>query len=273
MSDDAALRLPAADYLAHLDTESRRFSEVLADADPAVPVPSCPEWSAADLVWHLTEVQWFWGSIAGGPIVDADEIEAVEEAKPPRPDGYPDLLALFESAQQRLAAAIADGPDDSPLWSWAAEQSLGFTRRRQAHEALIHRVDAELTAGVPVGPLDPALAADGIDEVLTVMWAIPAWSTFNPGGGVIAIEATDTGGAWLVEIGRMTGTSTYSGKTYDELAVAVLPGKSRESEAQVRGTASDLDLWFWNRGSTGIVRTGDQSAQDALTTLIADGVQ
>ncbi len=123
------------------------------------------------------------------------------------------------------------------------------------------------------GPLDPALAADGIDEVLTVMWAIPVWSTFSPGGGVIAIEATDTGDAWLAELGRMTGTSTYSGKTYDELAVAVLAAGSRESDAQVRGTASDLDLWLWNRGSTGIERTGDQSAQDGLATLIADGVQ
>ncbi len=26
-------------------------------------VEHCPGWSVADLVWHLTEVHWFWGTI------------------------------------------------------------------------------------------------------------------------------------------------------------------------------------------------------------------
>ena len=34
-----------------------------------------------------------------------------------------------------------------PAWTWSAEQTVGFTLRRQAHEALIHRLDAEQTAG------------------------------------------------------------------------------------------------------------------------------
>ncbi len=272
MADAPPRSIPAEVYLAHLDTESRRFAAVLAAVDPTVRVPSCPDWSAADLVWHLTEVQWFWGSIASGPILDSAEIETVEADKPPRPESYPELLALFDTARQRLSAAVADGPDDTPMWSWAAEQTLGFTRRRQAHEALIHRVDAELTARVPVEPLDPGLAADGIDEVLTVMWGLPDWADFTPGGGVIAIQTTDTGHTWLVELGRMTGTSTYSGKTYDEPAAAVL-ARSCEPDARVRGTASDLDQWLWNRASLGIERSGSESALDGLVRLIAEGVQ
>lgn len=272
MTDVPLRSIPAEVYLGHLDSESRRFAEVLASVDPAVPVPTCPEWTAADLVWHLTEVQWFWGSIAEGPILDGAEIETLEADKPPRPEGYDDLLALFDTARQRLAAAISEGPDDTPMWSWAAEQTLGFTRRRQAHEALIHRVDAELTAGVPVEPLNSALAADGVDEVLTVMWALPGWADFSPGGGVIAIETTDTGHEWLVELGRMTGTSTYSGKTYDEPSAALRAADSREPDARVRGAASDLDAWLWNRGTLGIERSGSQSALDGLVALIAEGV-
>ena len=27
------------------------------------PVEHCPGWTVADLVWHLTEVHWFWAKI------------------------------------------------------------------------------------------------------------------------------------------------------------------------------------------------------------------
>ena len=35
----------------------------------------------------------------------------------------------------------------------------------QTHEATMHRVDAELAAGLPIGPINPEVAADGIDHV------------------------------------------------------------------------------------------------------------
>ena len=62
--------------------------------------------------------------------------------------------------------------------------------RRQPHEALIHRVDAELAAGAPTG-LDEALATDGVDEILTVMidcHDIPVWSRFEPDGSTAALS-------------------------------------------------------------------------------------
>jgi len=49
------------DYRAHLAEESARFAEVIAEVPPDARVPSCPDWSADDLLWHLAEVQWFWG--------------------------------------------------------------------------------------------------------------------------------------------------------------------------------------------------------------------
>ncbi len=273
MADVPLSVLSAEAYLSHLDLESRRFAELLAGVDPAMPVPTCPDWTAADLVWHLTEVQWFWGSIASGPILDAKEVERADADKPVRPQDYHELLALFGTSRERLATAIADGPDDTPLWSWAAEQTLGFTRRRQAHEALIHRVDAELTAGIPVQPLDPALAADGVDEVLTVMWGdVPEWANFAPSDHVIALETLDTGHAWLVRVGRFTGTSPNSGRSYDEPASEMLAVGAAEPVAKVTGSASDLDQWLWNRGNLGIARSGSDTALDDLAVLIAAGV-
>lgn len=277
MSDAPLPTIASEVYLAHLDRESRRFSAVLAGVDPAVRVPTCPDWSSADLLWHLTEVQWFWGSIAGRPVIESADIELAEAEKPDRPAAYPELLTLFETARERLAAAVEDGSDDLPRWSWAADRTLGFIRRRQAHEALIHRVDAELSAGVPVEPFDAALAADGVDELLRVMWAaMPGWASFSAGGGVIAIECTDTAHSWLIELGRMSGTSPKSGTTYDEPTIAMLGPGTREPDARVRARAGDLDRWLWNRDtadSAGIELTGSERELDGLAALIAGGVQ
>jgi hypothetical protein len=51
------------DYLDHLARESARFVAVLRDTAPGARVPSCPDWDADDLLWHLAEVQWNWGTI------------------------------------------------------------------------------------------------------------------------------------------------------------------------------------------------------------------
>ncbi|MCP4967824.1 MAG: hypothetical protein GY926_21640, partial [bacterium] len=51
------------DYHTAIGTESARFTSLVRNTDHAAPVPSCPGWSAADLTWHLLEVQYFWASI------------------------------------------------------------------------------------------------------------------------------------------------------------------------------------------------------------------
>lgn len=63
------------------------------------------------------------------------------------------------------------------MWTWSNEQSSSFVLRRQAHEALIHRLDAELVVG-DCSPIDPLLAVDGVDEALRLMYCdTPAWGT------------------------------------------------------------------------------------------------
>src|SRR5205823_7007051 len=79
------------------------------------------------------------------------------------------LAAFFDRASRELADVLAATPPDTRAWTWSEDQTVGFIRRRQAHEALIHRVDAELTAGRRT-PMDPGLSADGVDEALRVMY-------------------------------------------------------------------------------------------------------
>jgi len=155
----------SVDYLTHLADESRRFVEVLRPTPAHAPVPSCPGWDADDLLWHLGSVQSFWADVVEHAVADPAEV-----TEPARPESRPGLVRFFEVATGRLQRVLAETDPAAPRWTWSTEQTAGFTRRRQAQEALVHRVDAELTAGVPRAPMDPALAADGVDEALRVVF-------------------------------------------------------------------------------------------------------
>jgi uncharacterized protein (TIGR03083 family) len=106
------------DRIAIIRTEAQRFAEVLAAAAPDARCPTCPDWNASDLLWHLTEVHYFWaGVLSQDARTDAD-IATVEKAKPERPTDIADLLTLREQATTALLEQL-DGLDDTePRWSW-----------------------------------------------------------------------------------------------------------------------------------------------------------
>jgi uncharacterized protein (TIGR03083 family) len=257
------------DFVAHVRRESVRFGAVLADTDPGAAVPTCPEWAAADLLWHLTEVQLFWGAIVRDRLDDPAPAEA---GKPPRPADYAALLELFGTATAGLATALEQAPETTSVWTWYdPDQSVGFVRRRQAHEALIHRLDAELTAGVPAGDVDPALATDGVLEALDWMFGgFPEWAAHELDGPIGRVATTDTGAEHLVQVGRWSGRSPNTGKEYTDAGWLALI-ESGEPSFSVSGTARDLDAWLWNRPTSAEV-TIDGDAE-RFTAIIADGVQ
>lgn len=162
----------ALDHLVHLRAEAARFGSVLRNADPGAPVPTCPEWNADDLLWHLAEVFLFWGAIVRDRL---DDPAVAEAATPERPTDRPALLALYERAAAELIDTLAATADDVQVWTWSDDNTAGFVRRRMAHEVLIHRLDAELTAG--------ALSDPDAELVL------------GP------VHCTDIGGDWRLRVG------------------------------------------------------------------------
>jgi len=261
------------DYLGHLARESALFGHAIDGAAPEAMVPSCPDWNADDLLWHLAEVQWFWGTV----VRDGLDGAAAEERKPDRPDGRPALMHFYLSASADLGAALASAAPQTPAWTWSDDKTVGFIRRRQAHEALIHRVDAELTAGHRRSLMDPALSADGADEALRIMYGgdVPVWGTLaSDESRTLRIQATDTGDSWLVTLGQFTGTDPDDQKSYDQPAIGVAaedPGTA--AAATVRGTADDLDCWLWQRPPiTMLERSGDPDVLTAFDALISDGI-
>ena len=154
------------DYLTHLASDTARFVAVLSNASPGQRVPTCPDWDADDLLWHLGHVQWFWAEIVGRGLTTQAEVDALQSDA--RPTDHEGLLRFFARASDALQQNLRAASPQAPAWTWSDDQSVGFIRRRQAQEALIHRLDAELTAGSRT-PMDPDLSADGIDEALRVM--------------------------------------------------------------------------------------------------------
>jgi uncharacterized protein (TIGR03083 family) len=256
-------------FLEHLRTDSTRFLAVLRDADPAARVPSCPEWSAADLLWHLGEVQWFWGTIV------ADRRQSPDGLEPPdRPADHDGLVAFVEEQAHRLHGELSAADPGEPVYMWAADKTVGYIRRRQAHEALIHRLDAELTTG-DVTALDRELASDGVLEALDVMFGgCPPWGSFAPSGEQVEVRVVDTGLVVPVVLGRFTGTDPDTGTAYDEEDISVGaadPGAA--PAATVSGTADDLDAWLWHRrDGKRLTVEGDPGVYERFVTVLAQPI-
>jgi uncharacterized protein (TIGR03083 family) len=237
-------RLEYPTYLDHIRTESARFRAVLTDCDPDARVPTCPDWDAADLAWHLTLVQRDWALVVRHRPTDRADID---EPEPERPGDYPELLAAFDAWSAALASELERADPDDAAWHWSGDSRVGTTYRRQAHEALIHRIDAELTAGVDVTPLDAALADDGVAEVLGVMYGgTPPWGSRELYGDRVRVRMTDTGTELHVALGRFTGTDPDDGKEYDDDDLALVEDDVAPATT-ISGSAADLDAWLWKR--------------------------
>ncbi|GAB46988.1 maleylpyruvate isomerase N-terminal domain-containing protein [Mobilicoccus pelagius] len=265
MQTHAPTRPEPETYLAAIDADSARVVEALSGVDPAAGVPTCPGWTTVDLARHLAEVQHGWAGIVQAGVTDADEARALHERSTlPESTDLPGTLDLLRDATTELLAAIRGRPTDAPVWTWSREQTAGFVLRRQAHEACVHRLDAELTAA-PDGSartlVDPLLAADGVDEVLRLVadhgpMPTPGGTT-SPGSGegaepapLVRIVASDTGATWIVAVDVANGTL--------EVADADPADGTVRPRAILTGTAEDLLCTFWGRPAvTDPHRVGD----------------
>lgn len=259
------------DYVAHLILESARFGEAIAAAPPQARVPSCPDWTADDLLWHLAWVQSWWATIVRDSVTGPD----ARQLLPERPPGRPELLTFYEQASRDLREVLSTLTADTPAWTWSDDHTVGFIRRKQAHEALIHRIDAEITAGNRTA-MDPRLSADGVDEVLRVMYSgVPEWGNFAADESrTLRIQATDTGDPWLITLGRFTGIDPDDGTSYNEPDFHVADSDSGQpASAHISGSAADLDCWLWHRPPAApTVRTGNGDVLAEFDTAIAPGL-
>ncbi|WP_336923022.1 maleylpyruvate isomerase family mycothiol-dependent enzyme [Aquipuribacter sp. SD81] len=228
------------EHLVHLRRELEALLAAAATAGPSAAVPTCADWTVADLLDHLGE----------GYRRAAASVGAASEPDVPPPADGP------REAHEHLQAVLGAAGATAPAWTWdGTDATAGFWSRRMAHETAVHRVDVELAAGLEPEP-DDALAADGVDELLRV-FAAGDWSDLpQPGPPATVVLRVPGGRAWTVRA-EPTSLAVVDGAAgpHDEHGPA---------DATVRARAGALLLWLWGRPHGDLDVSGDAAAAHAL---------
>ena len=216
--------METVDFLDATRRDGNAFADACSAAGLAAPVPSCPDWNVADLLWHLAEVHHFWRTIV---VERRDTWEGYEQ--PVRPADH-DLAAFYAAGLDELVDVLAAASPAHANWTWTTDHSAGWVIRRMAHETAMHRCDADEAAGRAVA-VEPLLASDGIDEFLT--WFIGDTAEgAAPVGGSVHLHCTDVPGEWTV---RESSTGFEVGREH------------AKGDCAIRGAASDILLALWRR--------------------------
>ncbi len=207
------------DYTAAIEADGAALIAACAMA-PGAAIVACPGWTTEMLTEHIAEVHDSWAFTVNGPVLTFEEMLAFWQSDRSIPDPSTARAALLQALRV---------VDDAPCWTWSKDHNVGFVRRFQASEALIHRVDAELAAGIAI-VIEPAAAVDTIGVFLTYMMG-----DVNEGapevGGSVHIHCTDCEGEWLID---SAGDVTIG---------------HQKGDAAIRGKAQDIVLALWRRGS------------------------
>lgn len=235
------------EHIAALETAGRALAEAAAEAGPGAEVPTCPGWRVRDLLRHTTTVhRWATAFVAEGhtsyhpdggePALDGDE-----------------LLTYYREGHAALVAALRAAPETLECWTFLpAPSPLAFWARRQAHETIVHRADAESALGSGPGAVDPATAVDGIDELLRGFHGRDKSRVRTPEPRVLRVRATDTRDLWDVRL-----SATEPPRTDRSPAAATEWGAA---DAELAGPADRLYLTLWNRlPADAVTVTGDEA--------------
>ena len=182
-------------------------------------VPSCPDYDLHALLVHMaTFADWVTKMAKTGEATQYVPVDAGD-----------DVIATYGTYAAGLVDALAARNPDDEMWSWGNDQHARFWYRRAAQELTVHTWDVENVAGKTL-PIEPTLAADGVDEYLTEFRGGIA-ARYQGDGEVHRFVAADTGEVWTVTIRPSTLEDTPDATPL----------------VTASGTANDLLLYLWGR--------------------------
>ena len=225
--------------LATLAALQDRFLASVAEVDAETRVPWCGRWRVRNLVVHLGRIHhWAAG-------------QARRRQETPLGRGPFVLDAFYAQQAAELRDTLAALDPDAPAWTLDDSEVVRFWHRRQVHETLVHLWDLRTAGGLPLD-VPPALWADTVDEVVTVMH--PRQVRMGRVGappGRVALVAADAGRTWLLH---------------------AVPDAPTAPVAEVSGPARSLALFAWGRLAVDdptLKVTGDL---EVLATALAAGL-
>ena len=234
---------PYAELVAFVRSEGEAIVSASRQGVDA-PVPTCGDWTVADLCRHVGRVYAYVAHIVDHRLTSASDV---------RPDPAPgaDPVEWVAETLDDLVAALSGAAADTPMWNWSsAPHVAAFWARRMAHESAVHRFDAQRAHGV-AQPVDADLACDGLDELVDLLLPrMVARDGLTPRDATYAFESIEEGatGGWRVR----TGADGIARADADAVPDVV-----------VRGTSSALLLAAYNRVPwTSLEVAGDSGALD-----------
>jgi uncharacterized protein (TIGR03083 family) len=251
-------------FLECLSSDYASLRDAATVGEVTEPVPCCLGWTMGDLVSHVAMVYLHKAtSMRTGQIP--------ESWPPPGLDDEP-LLPFLEWAYGELLAEFSQHvpTDPTPTW-YEPDQTVAFWIRRMAQETVIHRIDAEQAAGLPVTPVPDDLAVDGVDEVLKRFLAYDSvhWpDEFSQmKGGHLAGEGSRD--AIVVVAGQAAWTVRPSPRE-----VLIEDGPGDHPRVTIQAAPEEMLRWLWGRTGDDAVRvTGDQEWADYLRRMLDEVTQ
>jgi len=242
-------RLPLEQQLDAISTEGDRFWDAIEAArDLNSQVPSCPDWDINDLAWHVLGVHAGWTELVEHPTDDPTKAFEAEAASGDPAFDKTELVELGRGTMLRMVRTFGAADQSQPTWTWAAQQDVAFITRHQVQEAAVHRWDAQTAAGVAVDPIAPEVAADAIDEFLTLSRPALTGNATIPGS--VHLHCTDVDGEWFV---------------HPDGHVEPIHAKG---DVALRGSASDLLLALYGRLPLDELDViGDRTVADGFLTV------
>ena len=186
------------EQLAGLRTAVDVLARYADQAGPDASVPTCPAWTVRQLVAHQGMVhRWARANLLG------------QECHPPtwnaKGQEVADPITWLLDGAEALTAAVRAVPDDVRAMVFLKEAPAPRARR-QCHETTIHAVDA-LAAALGRMPLpedadrvDPVVALDGIDELLTGFVTRGRTRFADVGPLRFEVRPSTGGRAWAVDV-------------------------------------------------------------------------
>ncbi len=207
-----------------LVSEWDRIESLATDAPRFIPVPSCPQWTIADLVEHVGRVYRFFAEM-----IRSGRERPFPFSEIPGPAAGAEIEWAAVGLKELVAEIKSRAPGDY-AWSWSADKTVAWVTRRLTHETLVHRWDLENALGVG-GETNATLASDCIDEFITSF--VLGRKTDSPlPSGSVHLHCTDTEGEWIAVV---------------ESGSIAVRREHAKGDVAVRGEAKSLALLLWRR--------------------------
>jgi uncharacterized protein (TIGR03083 family) len=260
-------RMPTTErYLDEVVLHTTAFADAVRVAGQDTRVPTCPDWSVRDLAEHLGGVhRWCAGTVSR----PGEKLVRRGAADSPMPDAVDEVSAWLLEGAAIVTRTIREADDDALVGGFGTMVPVAFWARRQCHETLVHRADAELAAGLPVlADVAPVIAADAVDEHLAmVVMGAKRRPDLRADGATLHLHATDAGrddgtrspaepdhrlGEWVVTLGgegpqvehaHRKSDTALRGPARSLLTVLTSRESPEDAGVDVLGAADLLELW------------------------------